>query len=275
LPPPTPAQLCAASTPSRSDVWPRDHPSRPEWLDSSADTSRCSFRSARVYHSAAIPKADSSPFDFQDLSLKGHTTVEPCQNTTQVLMSSFPAGSCPKGHSPSFSWSSSVFIRLLYRKAHKSFSFFPLRDSYGTTQLVVHRDHITTEKFATLSAVPPESVVTIQGCVRSRPNHSKRPVSFYPLLPLGSPRSDLSVLQGTTGSIEVLVQDFIVLNPADKKLPFSTSDNQSIVRATPLLLPLTSRHQRDFFILSVAQRRSPRQIPLPRPSQIRFVTEFA
>lgn len=190
--------------------------------------------------------------------------MEPCQNTTKVLMSSFPVGSYPKGHS-SLSWSSSVFIRLLYRKTHKSFSFFPLRDSYGTTQLVVHRDHITTEKFATLSAVPPESVVTIQGRVRSRPNHSKRPVSFYPF-PLGSPRSDLPVLQGTTGSIEVLVQDFIVLNPADKRLPFSTSDNQTIVRATPLLLPLTSRHQHDFFILSVAQRRSPRQIPLPGPS---------
>ncbi|KAF9782286.1 hypothetical protein BJ322DRAFT_210121 [Thelephora terrestris] len=94
------------------------------------------------------------------------------------------------------------------RKVSKSFSFFPLRDSYGTTQLVVHRDHINVDKFATLSAVPPESVILIQGCVRSRPNHSKRP--------------------GTTGSIEVVVQEFTVLNPADKNLPFSTSDNQTI-----------------------------------------------
>lgn len=75
--------------------------------------------------------------------------------------------------------SSSIFILLLHRKVSKSRSFLPLKDSYGTTQLVVERDNTNVDKFAALSAVPPESVVLIQGRVRSRPDHSKRPVSFY------------------------------------------------------------------------------------------------
>ncbi|KAF9646974.1 hypothetical protein BDM02DRAFT_3156369 [Thelephora ganbajun] len=94
------------------------------------------------------------------------------------------------------------------RKVSKSLSFFPLKDSYGTTQLVVHRDHTNVDKLTALSAVPPESVVLIQGRVRSRPAHSKR----------SSP----------TGSIEVSVEEFILLNPADRKLPFFPSDNQNL-----------------------------------------------
>jgi hypothetical protein len=77
-------------------------------------------------------------------------------------------------------------------KYPKSFSFFPLKDSYGTTQLVVYRDQATVKNLAALSAVPPESVVLIQGRVRSRPNHSKRSVCFIPFTrpSLGPPRSD-------------------------------------------------------------------------------------
>lgn len=74
-------------------------------------------------------------------------------------------------------------IRLPYRKLSKSLSFFPLKDSYGITQLVVHRDSANVEKFAALSDVPPESVVLIQGRVRSRPDHSKRTVCFSSFAP--------------------------------------------------------------------------------------------
>ena len=71
-----------------------------------------------------------------------------------------------------------AYVTLRFRRASKSLSFYPLRDSYGTTQLAVHRDHASAEKLAALSTVPPESVVLIQGRVRSRPIQSKRDVGF-------------------------------------------------------------------------------------------------
>ena len=104
--------------------------------------------------------------------------MEPCQNATSVLPSSFPAGSCPKGPLPPTRPIRSLAYVLL-RRASKSISFFPLKDSYGTTQLAVHRDHADAEKLAALSTVPPESVVLIQGRVRSRPIQSKRNVGFH------------------------------------------------------------------------------------------------
>jgi hypothetical protein len=55
---------------SFTNAWPHDLPSRPEWLNSQFDTSQCSFRSARVYHSAAITNADLSPFVFRPFPSK-------------------------------------------------------------------------------------------------------------------------------------------------------------------------------------------------------------
>ena len=55
---------------SFTNAWPHDHPSRPEGLNSQFDTSQCSFRSARVYHSAAITNADLSPFVFRPFPSK-------------------------------------------------------------------------------------------------------------------------------------------------------------------------------------------------------------
>ena len=54
----------------------------------------------------------------------------------------------------------------------------------------------------------------------------------------------ISPPQGPTGSIEVSVQEFIVLNPADRQLPFYPSINQVIVRVPfPPSPSHTSRHQ--------------------------------
>ena len=60
-------------------------------------------------------------------------------------------------------------------KVSSSLSFFPLRDSYGTTQLVVNRDSpeisLVLDSLATL---PVESVVLIEGRVRLRPQNARR-----------------------------------------------------------------------------------------------------
>lgn len=100
---------------------------------------------------------------------------------------------------PSSRWPSPVFIRLIHRKITKSLSFFPLKDSYGTTQLVIRHDPTNVDKFAALSATPPESVVLIQGSVGSRPDCSKRPVSFYLSYSKDIPLSNLSVHRAQQG----------------------------------------------------------------------------
>jgi hypothetical protein len=53
-------------------------------------------------------------------------------------------------------------------------SFFPLKDSHGTTQLVVHRG----EHFA-LFDVPVESTVVVEGTVLLRPKSQWREVSLF------------------------------------------------------------------------------------------------
>jgi len=163
---------------------PRDRPSRSEWLGSfkePLDTSHCTFRSATVYQSAAITNADSSPSNPGPFPQRTHNcgALSERDVDTNVVLSGWllPERSSPF-HSPL------PFLRLPHRKLSKSFSFFPLKDSYGTTQLVVQRDKTNVQKFAALSAAPPESVVLIQGHVRSRPDHSKRSVCFTSLTPL-------------------------------------------------------------------------------------------
>ncbi|KAI9448301.1 tRNA synthetases class II-domain-containing protein [Lactarius indigo] len=101
------------------------------------------------------------------------------------------------------------------RKLSKSLSFFPLRDSYGTTQLVVHSPHFSPDDpkykqhnlVTELARVPVESTVIVQGTVRKRPDKQCRP--------------------GPAGDVEVLVTDFTLLNPADPHMPFLPSDTQN------------------------------------------------
>jgi hypothetical protein len=87
-----------------------------------------------------------------------------------------PAHRHPISHSPS-------------RKVSKTLSFFPLRDSYGTTQLVVHTptddprpdEHSQQSNPMTeLGRIPVESTVLIHGHVRLRPEKQRRPVNCAP-----------------------------------------------------------------------------------------------
>ncbi|KAF8917784.1 tRNA synthetases class II-domain-containing protein [Mucidula mucida] len=87
---------------------------------------------------------------------------------------------------------------LLNKRKGKSFSFFPLRDSTGTIQLIV--DPLLSDS---LSEVPVESVVSIQGVVQLRPPEARR--------------------QGSGGDIDVNITQFTLLNPASDALPFVPS----------------------------------------------------
>ncbi|KAF6762753.1 aspartyl-tRNA synthetase [Ephemerocybe angulata] len=90
---------------------------------------------------------------------------------------------------------------LLPERKGKTVSFFPLKDSHGTTQLVVnHAD--APEAAAALSSLPPESTVLIQGTVALRPQTARRP--------------------GPTGDIDVNVSKVTLLNPATE-MPFLPS----------------------------------------------------
>ncbi|KAF8640125.1 hypothetical protein AX17_001361 [Amanita inopinata Kibby_2008] len=86
-------------------------------------------------------------------------------------------------------------------------SFFPLKDSYGTTQLVVHHSHSHPHLPHQLATVPVESAVLIQGTVLLRPENARRP--------------------GPTGQIDVQVDSFTLLNPAID-LPFLPSNTYNL-----------------------------------------------
>ncbi|KAJ6599291.1 hypothetical protein DFH09DRAFT_1243695 [Mycena vulgaris] len=93
------------------------------------------------------------------------------------------------------------------RKGGKLLSFFPLKDSLGTTQLVVNHPEVALNQ-PSLSDVPVESTVLIEGTVLSRPPAAKRP--------------------GPTGDIDVQVDNFVLLNPADANLPFFPSNPRNV-----------------------------------------------
>ncbi|KAJ6516116.1 tRNA synthetases class II-domain-containing protein, partial [Mycena sanguinolenta] len=93
------------------------------------------------------------------------------------------------------------------RKGGKLLSFFPLKDSLGTTQLVVNHPEVVANQ-PSLSDVPVESTVLIEGTVQVRPQAARR--------------------SGPTGDIDVLVDNFILLNPADANLPFFPSTSRSV-----------------------------------------------
>ena len=62
------------------------------------------------------------------------------------------------------------------RKVSKKLSFFGLRDSYGTTQLVADARTLGPELLAALRDVPEESTVLVEGVVRERPTSQQRNV---------------------------------------------------------------------------------------------------
>jgi len=78
-------------------------------------------------------------------------------------------------------------------------SFYPLKDSYGTTQLIVNHD----AGLSALSSLPVESTVLIEGTVLLRPLTARRP--------------------GPAGDIDVQVESFTLLNSASS-LPFMASN---------------------------------------------------
>ncbi|KAI9574921.1 tRNA synthetases class II-domain-containing protein [Boletus coccyginus] len=94
------------------------------------------------------------------------------------------------------------------RKISNALSFFPIKDASGTAQLVVRRNKHDAQ-LASLSHVPLESSVLIQGRVSERPEKDRRPSG--------------------TGDVEVQVDSFTVLNPASPVLPFYPSDDQTLV----------------------------------------------
>jgi len=102
------------------------------------------------------------------------------------------------------------------RKISKYLSFFPLRDSYGTTQLVVHTPISDppdargqqSNLIAELARIPVDSTVLIHGHVRLRPEKQRRP--------------------GPAGDIEVSVKNFTLLNSARRHMPFLPSDTQNM-----------------------------------------------
>ncbi|KAJ3803117.1 hypothetical protein GGU11DRAFT_740080 [Lentinula aff. detonsa] len=96
---------------------------------------------------------------------------------------------------------------LLPERKGKLVSFFPLKDSFGTVQLIVNNSDGTREDLAALSKVPTESSVLVEGQVVLRPPSARRPSS-----------------KGPTGEIDVQVDNFILLNTAASHLPFMPSN---------------------------------------------------
>ncbi|KAH9938438.1 uncharacterized protein B0H18DRAFT_1081106 [Fomitopsis serialis] len=90
------------------------------------------------------------------------------------------------------------------RKGGKALSFFKFRDSHGTIQLVVTE----SEALSKMRSIAPNSTVLVQGTARMRPQHQRRPVPG--------------------GSVEVLVNSVILLNPADRSLPFDPLDEHNM-----------------------------------------------
>ncbi|KAI0650079.1 tRNA synthetases class II-domain-containing protein [Trametes meyenii] len=90
----------------------------------------------------------------------------------------------------------------------KKLSFFGLRDSYGTTQLVVDSRTCGADVHAAMREIPEESTVLVEGLVRHRPESQQRDVS--------------------AGHVEVIVKSFNLLNPADRNMPFMPFDTQNL-----------------------------------------------
>jgi hypothetical protein len=159
---------------------------------------------------------------FQARSPPGPTPAAPSTSPTSASASSSPARSSRDGNPPFLSPRSCQLITLSPSKG-KRVSFFPLKDSHGTTQLIA-----SPQAFSDLANVPLESSVLIQGTVLPRPQGARREVfsSFFSAIRLlFSP----PLFQGATGEIDVQVESFTVLNPAST-LPFTPSNPFNLVR---------------------------------------------
>ncbi|KAI0676923.1 hypothetical protein C8Q78DRAFT_1087030 [Trametes maxima] len=93
-------------------------------------------------------------------------------------------------------------------KVSKKLSFFGLRDSYGSTQLVVDSRTCGAEVLTAMREIPDESTVLVEGIVRQRPESQQRDVP--------------------AGYVEVVVKSFTLLNPADRSMPFMPFDAQNL-----------------------------------------------
>ncbi|KAI0921502.1 hypothetical protein AcW1_004542 [Taiwanofungus camphoratus] len=93
------------------------------------------------------------------------------------------------------------------RKVNKKLSFFNVRDSSGSVQLVVSAN-ASTDVLSSMREVPTESTILVEGIVRMRGLSHRRE---YP-----------------GGDIEIIVDSFTLLNPADRNLPFMPSDTDNL-----------------------------------------------
>lgn len=106
---------------------------------------------------------------------KEPTTAAPSMPPMLAPASSSLAGSSQNGdYLSSLSTTYHASSSFLLRKG-KLVSFFPLKDSYGTTQLILNHSQGFPELSA-LKDVPIESSVLIEGTVLLRPQEAKRPV---------------------------------------------------------------------------------------------------
>ncbi|KAF9485386.1 hypothetical protein BDN70DRAFT_988900 [Pholiota conissans] len=128
------------------------------------------------------------------LSLAAHSAPYPARTHTCGALSAGDAGK-------------QVILTgwLLPERKVKSISksFFQLKDSSGATQLLV--DHLHGPAWQSLSQIPVESTVLIQGTVQLRPVEARKP--------------------GITGAIDVHVDAVRLLNPADHNIPFHPSNS--------------------------------------------------
>lgn len=67
-------------------------------------------------------------------------------------------------------------LRPSISKVSKKLSFFGLRDSHGTTQLVAEARTCGAESLAALGELSEESTVLVEGVVRQRPESQRREV---------------------------------------------------------------------------------------------------
>ena len=97
------------------------------------------------------------------------------------------------------------------RNVSKNLFFLLLRDHSGTIQLTATRTHIPEETFLSLQEaisshqITPEAVISIKGIVQPRP--------------IGMRNASMS-----SGSIEIFIYDYKILNTVKTKLPFTLNE---------------------------------------------------
>lgn len=123
------------------------------------------------------------------------------------------------------------------RKANASLWFFTLRDSFGTVQLVVNAKDAPSAagEAERLMGVPLESVVQVQGTVKERVRKANVDEST---MKVGSwlwffSCTDVCLMIGKpVDHVEIHVDSALILNPADKNLPFYPN-HPELVRPIP------------------------------------------